>query len=165
MAPIDAPKLTHAFDLTIAGPAGIEAKATEHSARSVGVVARGSLVSADGTIKLDVKTGADWMTLHSNYAHIDARVSCLSPAGQEPAINCEIEYKGIYSLEGAMLDVWAGKRASIDWGESYYYTAPLMESRNEELAWVNKAVFLSMGKIRVRDDGYIEVVYRIFKVG
>jgi hypothetical protein len=64
-----------------------------------------------------------------------------------------------------MLDVWEGRRASIEWGEGYYYTQPMMESRNDELAWVNHAVFLSMGKIKVREDGDIEVVYRIFKIG
>lgn len=64
-----------------------------------------------------------------------------------------------------MGDLWSGEKHSLDFGEAYYYTQPMLESRNEELAWVNKTDFLSMGKIRVREDGDVEVVYRIFRVG
>lgn len=35
MAPIQTPKLTHAFDLTVIGPPGFAAEASKHSARSV----------------------------------------------------------------------------------------------------------------------------------
>lgn len=104
------------------------------------------------------------MTLYKDYAHMDARVSCGTPAGQEPQLHCDIRYLGICAFDGPMLDVWRGARASLDFGEAYYYTQPMMESRNEQLAWVNRTVFLAMGKIHIRDDGDIEATYRIFKV-
>jgi hypothetical protein len=105
------------------------------------------------------------MTLHSAYAHIDARVSCTSPEGAEPQLQCDVRYLGKCAFDGPMRNLWAGKRNSINFGETYYYTQPLLESRNEELAWVNSTVFLAMGSVRLQDDGNIEVVYKIFKVG
>lgn len=105
------------------------------------------------------------MRLHDDYADIDARVSCSTPLGVEPQLHCDIRYRGKIAYWGPMLDLWAGKTDSVEWGDGYYYTAPLLESRSEKLAWVNKAVFLAMGKCRVIEGGQIEGVYRIFKVG
>lgn len=105
------------------------------------------------------------MTLYSDYAHMDARVSCVSPSATKPQLQCDIRYLGICAFDGPMLEVWQGKRSSIEFGEAYYYTQPMLESRSPELAWVNKTVFLSMAKIGVRDDGDVEAVYRIFRVG
>ena len=125
-------------------------------------------MSADGSIQLELQAGSDWMTLHSGYVDIDARVSCASPSGGqglEPQLQCDIRYLGKCAFDGPMLDVWKGERNSIDFGEAYYYTQPLLESRSHQLAWVNRTVFLAMGKISVREDGDVEAVYRIFKVG
>lgn len=105
------------------------------------------------------------MTLYPEYAHMDARVSCSSASGVDKPISCDIRYLGKCAFDGPMLDVWKGKRDSIDFGEAYYYTQPMLESRCDELAWVNRTVFVAMGKISVRADGDIEAVYRIFKIG
>lgn len=80
-------------------------------------------------------------------------------------MQCDIRYLGRCAFEGPMLDIFVGKQDFLDFGEAYYYTQPLMSSRSEVLAWVNRAVFLGMGKLKVRSDGDIEAVYRIFKVG
>ncbi|KIW30213.1 uncharacterized protein PV07_05972 [Cladophialophora immunda] len=165
MAPIEAPKLTHVFDLTVIGPPGFASEGTQHSATSVAHVYRGSLVSADGSINLELKAGSDWMTLHEGYAHMDARVSCASPAESQPQLQCDIRYLGVCAFDGPMLDLWKGKQESIDFGEAYYYTQPMLSSRSEALAWVNRTVFIAMGKLFVRSDGDVEAVYRMFKVG
>ncbi|KAL6410736.1 hypothetical protein AUP68_07168 [Ilyonectria robusta] len=165
MAPIEQPKLTHAFDLTIRGPPGFASESSPQSNLSVAHVHTGSLKSADGTIDIPLSVGSDWMRLHQDYADIDARVSCASLPGTKPEIQCDIEYKGRIAFHGPMLQLWKGEKESLDWGEGYYYTTPLLASRSEELGWVNKTVFLGMGKIRVTESGSVEVVYRIFRVG
>lgn len=191
MPPISAPSLTHAFDLTVIGPPGFAATASDHSNISVAhgtystwvprrlmigptvsnqprfhLVYRGSLKSADAATYLDMRAGSDWMTLHPDYVDIDARVSCTSPRGAEPQLNVDIHYEGKIGFHGPVMAMFKGELNSTDFGDGYYYTAPILSSRNAELAWVNKTVFLAMGKLRVREeDGDVEVVYRIFKVG
>ncbi len=49
--------------------------------------------------------------------------------------------------------------------EVYYYTTPVLESRSPELAWVNEAVFVCMGRLSLDGEGQVLVTYRIFKVG
>ena len=105
------------------------------------------------------------MRLRKDYADIDARVSCASPPGAEHQLHIDVRYRGKIAFHGPMLQLWKGERSSLDWGEGYYYTSPILESRSEELAWVNKAIFVAMGNITVREDGDVQVIYRIFKVG
>ncbi|KAH7068615.1 hypothetical protein FB567DRAFT_585046 [Paraphoma chrysanthemicola] len=165
MAPITQPALTHVFDLTASGPPGFTTEASPHSNRSVAHVYKGSFKSADGKIDIPLTAGSDWMTLHKDYADIDARVSCASPPGAEHHLHIDLHYLGKIAFHGPVLDLFKGEKHSLDWGEGYYYTTPYLESRCEELAWVNKAVFVAMGAVGVRDDGDVQVSYRIFKVG
>ncbi|KAM5383713.1 hypothetical protein ACJZ2D_001702 [Fusarium nematophilum] len=165
MADAKQPKLTHSFDLTVIGPPGFASEASPHSDLSVAHVYEGSLKSADGAIEIPLTAGSDWMRLHKDYADIDARVSCASLEGTETQLQCDVEYKGKIAFHGPMLQLWKGEKDSLDWCEGYYYTTPLLSSRCQELAWVNEAVFLGMGKIGVNEAGKVQVVYRIFKVG
>ncbi|KAF4448365.1 phosphoserine aminotransferase [Fusarium albosuccineum] len=165
MATTTQPKMTHEFDLTVIGPPGFASEASPHSDLSVAHVYEGSLKSSDGAIEIPLTAGSDWMRLHKSYADIDARVSCASLKGAEKQLQCDVEYKGKIAFHGPMLQLWKGEKDSLDWCEGYYYTTPLLSSRCQELAWVNEAVFVGMGKISVNDDGKVQVVYRIFKVG
>lgn len=180
-----APGLTHAFDLTINGPPGFASEGSSFSnlsaaygqfprhetrrrkpvADTLRLVYEGSLKSADGTIEIPLLGGTDWMRLHETYADIDARVSCATkPGAAGPQLNCDVSYRGKITFHGPMKALWAGEKSSLDWHEGYYYTSPVLESRSEQLAWVNETVFLGMGKITLTEAGNLQVVYRIFKV-
>ncbi|KAH8808637.1 hypothetical protein F5884DRAFT_378414 [Xylogone sp. PMI_703] len=159
------PKLTHAFDLNISGSAGFPTSASEHSSLCVAHVDQGEIVSSDGSTTLQLVYGADWMTVYPTYATIDARVSLVSPAGSEKQLNLDIRYLGKIHFSTEVLGLFSGKRKSLDFGESYYYTAPQLESRSQELEWVNRTVFLSMGRLQYDEEGKVIATYRIFKVG
>ena len=114
---------------------------------------------------LEVAHGIDWMTVYPSYATIDGRVSLVSAAGSEMELNLEVRYLGKIHFSSQVTDLFSGKQKALDFGESYYYTAPLLESRSSELAWVNNTVFLSMGRLSYNDKGTVQATYRLFKVG
>ncbi|KAM5380840.1 hypothetical protein ACJZ2D_003364 [Fusarium nematophilum] len=180
-------QLTHAFDLTVIGPAAFASQPTPHSNLSAAngkaplslhqqhqefyvrltgscTVCNGSLKSAEGTINIPVVAGADWMRIKGDHGDIDARVSCASPAGSEPQLQCDISYRGKIAFTETIGKVAKGEASSFEWGDVYYHTTPLIESRCEELAWVNKTVFVSVGKLGLAKDGYAKAEYRIYKI-
>ena len=188
---VPSPKLTHAFDLNVSGPPGFEVTPTKHSALccahgqfliftpplppldtlsaewslSSGPVNKGTLTSADGSINLILANGSDWMTVHEHYATIDARISLVSPAGDARNLNLDVAYKGKIALTADVLAIFKQEKHELDFGEVYYYTTPVLESRSPELAWVNEAVFVCMGRLWLGDEGQVWVTYRIFKIG
>lgn len=124
----------------------------------------GSLKSADGTIDIPVVAGADWMRIKGDHGDIDARVSCASPAGSEPQLQCDISYRGKIAFTETVLKLAKGEASSFEWGDVYYRTTPLIESRCEEFAWVNKMVFVSVGKLSLTKGGNAKAEYRIYKI-
>lgn len=79
-------------------------------------------------------------------------------------MDCEIQYLGRIWLDKPVQELYSGQRDAIEFGQTYYYTQPLLTSSSDALRWVNRTVFIAMGKSRDRGDGNWEVVYRIFKV-
>jgi hypothetical protein len=119
---------------------------------------------------LKVTQAADWMTTTSEAGgtlSIDARLSAVGfgdPQGLEE--NMDIAYFGKFEVteENARMMMGAEKGKAPDFGDLYYYTQPKISSRSEKWAWVNKKVFLGMGKMS-QDGGQVRVTYRIFLVG
>lgn len=182
-------KLTHSFDLTVIGPPGFSSRPTSYSNLTAAhgkarllltallsrfksnmcltefcTVFEGSLKSADGSISIPVVAGSDWMRLQDGYGDINARVSCASPAGSAHQLQCDISYTGKIAFSETMTKLGKGEAHSFNWGDVYYHTTPLLESRCKELAWVNKTVFVSIGKLSLTENGNIQADYRIFKI-
>jgi hypothetical protein len=101
--------------------------------------------------------------MESSTITIDARVSAETADG----INLELAYLGKLSITDEVRTLFDGSSAAREtrFGEPYYYTAPRIWSRSDEFAWVNDAVFLAMGKLRLDENGRVEACYRILKVG
>jgi hypothetical protein len=132
-----------------------------HSRLISTIVARGFLKTADGKTELKVTCGSDWMTCGPDSLTIDARVSTESPDGT----NIDLKYLGELALGPEVKALFSGQSKETEFGQGYYYTTPKLSSRSEKFAWVNKAVFVGMGKMRLKSsEASIEAVYRIFKV-
>jgi len=112
---------------------------------------------------LRVVTASDWMrTGPTRTITIDARASAISDDGQE---NLDFEYQGKIEITPDVEKLFSGKEeAALEWGDCYYYTTPRIFSRSERWAWVNDAVFVAAGKLRL-DKGRVTVSYRIYQVG
>ncbi len=132
---------------------------------SIEKVDGGKLSSTDGNHEFKVKCGSDWMIvpMGSRTITIDARVSAEKADGT----NLELAYLGKMHITDEVRSLFDGSSAAREtqFGEPYYYTTPRIWSRSDEFAWVNDAVFLAMGKLRLNDNGQVEAWYRILKVG
>jgi len=155
------PKFKHVFDITMPAPEPFKHKPTEHSGLIVANVTGGILRPADGGPELTVTGGSDWMNVRPDGAQIDARVSAEGPDG-----NLDLMYKGYISMGPEMQGLLAGAPGKeVGFGEGYYYTLPIISSRSEKYAWVNKSVFVAMGKLGLNADKSLQVSYKIFKIG
>jgi hypothetical protein len=96
-------------------------------------------------------------------ATVDARMSSKGPGG----LNLDMHYLGKFSLSDGTNKVFGGTPgSSFDFNEEYLYVAPRVWSRSNQFAWVNDAVFLSVGKAKCLETGtQVEIEYKIFKVG
>ena len=121
----------------------------------------GTLSTADGKSSFKVLNAADWMTMAPDGAGVvvDARVNAQGADG-----GLDLRYQGKLRFSSELMDVFQGKRMGTEFGEGYYYTTPLITSRSEEFKWVNETVFLAQGLLRLREDGKLEVAYKIYKV-
>lgn len=126
------------------------------------IVIGGTLTSADGQTNLDVRVGCDWMTVHSDYAEIDARVCCNSPPSDGRALNLDLEYKGRINLSEMAVQLMGGMGETVD--AAYYFTTVYLSSRSAELSWVNSSVFVGNGKLMANKDNAPVVRYRIYRV-
>lgn len=126
------------------------------------IVEGGTISTADGKTTLNVLNAADWMTLEANGKGVivNARVTAASEKG----INLDLQYLGKLHFSPQLMEMFTGKRSGLEFGEGYYYVQPQIASRSPEFEWVNSHVFLGQGLIRLREDGKLEVAYRIYRV-
>jgi hypothetical protein len=125
------------------------------------IVEGGTLSTVDGKSSFDVINAVDWTTMapSGKGVVVDARVTTK---GLDGAL--DLQYLGKLNFSEESEEMMMGKRAGTEFGQGYYYVSPHITSRSEGFTWVNDTVFLGQGRIRMREDGKLEVSYRIYKV-
>ena len=63
-----------------------------------------------------------------------------------------------------LMEAFTGKKSGTEFGEACFYTSPEIARCSEELKWVNGMVFLSQGRVRIKENGKLEVSYRTFRI-
>ncbi|KAJ5810308.1 uncharacterized protein N7503_002526 [Penicillium pulvis] len=161
-----APSLTHVFNVyvMIPVPTGM-GPGNEHASITVLNGESGYVETADGSTRLEITSISDWLDLGANKttATVDARMSSKGLGG----LNLDMHYLGKFSLSDGTNEVFGGTPgSSFDFNKEYLYVTPRIWSRSSQFAWVNDAVFLSVGKAKCLETGtQVEITYKIFKVG
>ena len=85
---------------------------------------------------------ADWLTMTEDYGHLDVRATLETDDGAF----IYVEYLGKLELTPKVQAALAGN-GTTEYGESYFVTAPRMQSDDPRYLWVNNIVCVAQGKI------------------
>ena len=148
------PKLEHIVTFRADIGEGINVGATPAGARQIFDVTGGSFEGPrlKGAV---LPSGADWVVIGGDgVGRIDVRATLQTDDGA----NIYVQYYGILELdEKTMAAVAAGEE--MDFGDSYFFTAPRFETGDERYAWLNKIVAIGQGRMLPQ-----AVEYRISEV-
>lgn len=97
---------------------------------------------------------ADWLTLADDFGHLDVRATLETHDGAF----IYVEYVGKLELTPKVQAALAGN-GTTEFGESYFVTAPRMQTGDPRYRWVNNMICVAQGKI-----GVGRVDYRVFEV-
>ena len=97
---------------------------------------------------------ADWLTLADDFGHLDVRATLETHDGAF----IYVEYIGKLELTPKVRAALAGN-GTTEFGESYFVTAPRMQTGDPRYRWVNNMICVAQGKI-----GVGRVDYRVFEV-
>ena len=97
---------------------------------------------------------ADWLTMTDSFGHLDVRATLETHDGAY----IYVEYIGRLELTPKVRAALEG-RGSTEYGESYFVTAPRMQTGDPRYAWVNNLVCVAEGKL---SPGRVD--YRVFQV-
>lgn len=97
---------------------------------------------------------ADWLTLAEDYGHLDVRATFETHDGAY----IYVEYIGKLELTPKVQAALAGN-GTTEFGESYFVTAPRMQTGSPRYQWVNNIICVAQGKISAG-----RVDYRVFQV-
>ncbi len=101
--------------------------------------------------------GGDWALIdEKGIAHLDVRGQILTDDGAV----IYMSYHGILEMNEKVQQVMGGA-AEGAWGDSYFRTAPRLETGDERYGWVNDVVFVSEGRGR---SNPLAVEYRTYRV-
>ena len=99
-------------------------------------------------------SGADWLTMTEDFAHLDVRVTFETDDGAF----IYVEYTGRVELTAAVQSALAGQ-GNTEFGEAYFFTSPRMQCGDPRYRWVNNIICVGQGRFR---DGRVE--YQVFQV-
>ncbi len=100
--------------------------------------------------------GADWILAGSDgYGRLDVRATLHTHDGAA----IYVQYFGVIEYTEAILAAVGGERDS-QFGDSYFRTAPRLETGDERYAWVNQTLFVADGRVMVGPA----VEYRVHRV-
>jgi hypothetical protein len=100
--------------------------------------------------------GADWILAGADgYGRLDVRATINTDDGAA----IYVQYFGVIEYTEPILAAVGGERDS-QFGDSYFRTAPRLETGDERYAWVNQTVFVSEGRVVVGPG----VEYRVHRV-
>ena len=97
---------------------------------------------------------ADWLTMSDDFGHLDVRATFETHDGAY----IYVEYIGKLELTPKVQAALAGN-GTTEFGESYFVTAPRMQTGDPRYLWVNNMICVAQGKI-----GAGRVDYRVFQV-
>lgn len=97
---------------------------------------------------------ADWLTLADDFGHLDVRATLETHDGAF----IYVEYIGKLELTPKVQAALAGN-GTTEFGESYFVTAPRMQTGDPRYRWVNNMICVAQGKI-----GVGRVDYQVFEV-
>lgn len=97
---------------------------------------------------------ADWLTMAEDFGHLDVRATLETHDGAF----IYLEYFGKLELTPRVMAALEGK-GSTEFGESYFVTAPRMQTGDARYRWVNNLVCVAQGKV---SPGRVD--YRVFEV-
>lgn len=97
---------------------------------------------------------ADWLTMTEDFGHLDVRATLETHDGAY----IYVEYIGKLELTPKVQAALAGN-GSTEYGESYFVTAPRMQTGDPRYRWVNNMICVAQGKISAG-----RVDYQVFQV-
>lgn len=97
---------------------------------------------------------ADWLTMAADYGHLDVRATLETYDGAY----IYVEYIGKLELTPKVQAALAGN-GTTEYGESYFVTAPRMQTGDLRYLWVNNMICVAQGKISAG-----RVDYQVFQV-
>ncbi|KAH9209193.1 hypothetical protein DL95DRAFT_394595 [Leptodontidium sp. 2 PMI_412] len=114
----------------------------------------------DATI---IQGGSDRVTLDEklNIAYLDVRLQARTANGHA----MHVHYTGVVKLDEAGNKVLgkAPDAQTTNYGDHHWFSAPVMETSDENFKWVESNLFVGEGHYVVNDGGNA-VEYQIFKV-
>jgi hypothetical protein len=129
------------------GPFGHRMEATITGGEVSGDRLKGSLVGA----------GADWLLVGPDgFGRLDVRGTIETVDGA----HIYMQYFGLMELTPPMLAILGGGGEPTEFGDQYFVTNPRLETGDERYAWVNRTMFVAVG--RLLPDPRVE--YRVYRV-
>ena len=100
-------------------------------------------------------SGADWLVMGSDgTGRLDVRATLQTDDGA----NIYVQYYGVVHLDEKVMTALASGEA-MEFGDTYFFTAPRFETGDERYAWLNKIVAVGQGRMLPN-----AVEYRLFEV-
>ncbi|KAM0492633.1 hypothetical protein ACHAP8_009811 [Fusarium lateritium] len=108
--------------------------------------------------------GADWILRdpETNTGHLDVRVQFRTKEGQ----GLYIHFQGVLQIDDKWMEVFTRgpKARTLDFGENYWLSAPILETSHPDFKWVERSEFVGELRWLVNENGSIAVENAIYKV-
>jgi len=148
-------ELVHEFTYTAVLAAGVPIGRGPYGSRRIREVLRGE-VSGQRISGRVGAGGGDWVLVGPDgWGRLDVRLTIHT----HDDAHIYVQYLGVIEYNEAVQAANAG-RASSDYGEHYFRTAPRLETGDARYDWVNRTLFVAEGRLH---PGPI-VEYRVHRV-
>ena len=87
-------------------------------------------------------SGGEWATVYEDHIFLDVRLTFETHDGA-----CiYVEYTGRAEITENLLKALSGEDAKTEFGETYFFTNPRMQTGDERYKWVNSAFCVAQGR-------------------
>ncbi|KAM0329713.1 hypothetical protein ACHAPQ_006631 [Fusarium lateritium] len=160
------PSLEHVFTMrlyTAPEKALVIPQAQSNAHRIIAFLTHGHVKGSGFEAEL-LPGGADWILRDpdTNTGHLDVRVQFRSKEGHGLYVN----FKGVLQIDEKWMEVFTKdpKARTLDFGENYWLSSPILETSHPDLKWVERSEFVGELRWLVEEDGSVAVENSIYVV-